>query len=76
MLDTFVEGEYCLLGDGGGSVLIYDCGAVCSDASDIFRPSTPLTQEQQAELASGSHFPFFQDGVNHGALYVCDEDGK
>ena len=62
-------------------VCVCMCVCVCSSHFGIFvlvifRPSDPLTQEQQAEIAGGGHFPFFRDGENHGALYVCDEDGK
>ncbi|KAK7087497.1 adenosine deaminase domain-containing protein 1-like [Littorina saxatilis] len=38
-------------------------------------PSDALTAEQREEVALGGHFPYFLDEMNHGALYVRDEDG-
>lgn len=37
--------------------------------------SPALSPEELENIASGGHYPFFQDGQPHGHLYVCDEDG-
>lgn len=38
-------------------------------------PSPPMTAEQLAEIEAGGHHPYFEEGMDLGALSVCDEDG-
>ncbi|KAK7475672.1 hypothetical protein BaRGS_00033098, partial [Batillaria attramentaria] len=56
---------------------LYISGPLAGDyqASMAKGPSPVLSAAEEENVAAGGHYPFFQDGLPHGYLYVCDEDG-
>ncbi|XP_076453192.1 adenosine deaminase domain-containing protein 1-like [Babylonia areolata] len=60
----------------GVRVHLYVSGPLAGDNATSLRQGPSIqTEEDKDAIFNEGHVPYFVDGMDHGALYVCGEDG-